>query len=155
MLSGELIYLYNNGKCYHAYRTFGAHPVDDGTQFTIWIPGVRNVKVTGDFTDWIPGAGIDLEMIGDTGVYTGFVPGAVSGNRYKYDIELWSGEHILKSDPFAFSSEPRPGTASVISDLAYKWNDAEWISSREKSDTFREPMNIYEVHLGSWEREPG
>ena len=155
MLSGELIYLFNTGKCYHAYRTFGAHPVDDGTQFTIWIPGVRNVKVTGDFTDWVPGAGIDLEMIGDTGVYTGFVSGAVPGSRYKYDIELWSGEHILKSDPFAFSSEPRPGTASVISDLAYKWNDAEWISSREKSDTFREPMNIYEVHLGSWEREPG
>ena len=154
-LSEELIYLYNTGKCYHAYRTFGAHPVDNGTQFTVWVPGVRGVKVTGDFVDWIPGAGHDLEQIGDTGIYTGFVEGAQAGNKYKFDIELESGEHILKSDPFAFSSELRPETASVICEDTYDWGDSEWIRKRGQTDSFRSPMNIYEVHLGSWEREPG
>ena len=76
LLSDELLYLFNTGKCYHAYRTFGAHPVDDGTQFTIWVPGVRGVRVTGDFNGWNPYESYALEMIGETDIYTGFVPGA-------------------------------------------------------------------------------
>ena len=155
-LSNELIYLYNTGKCYHAYRTFGAHITNGGVQFTVWAPDVKEVRVTGDFNAWNPSdEEFVLECIGDTGIYTGFVEGAGVGDRYKYDIEFLSGEHVLKADPFAFGAERRPGTASVIRDISYRWNDAEWISRREQTDSFTSPMNIYEVHLGSWKRHPG
>ena len=154
-LSDELLYLYNTGKCYHAYRTFGAHIIDGGVQFTVWVPGVRSVRVTGDFNNWAPDENAVLGQIGRTGVYTGFIQNASEGDKYKFDIELLSGEHILKADPFAFGSELRPGTASVVSDISYEWNDDEWISAREKRNTFTSPMNIYEAHLGAWQREPG
>ena len=154
-LSDELLYLFNTGKCYHAYRTFGAHITDDGVQFTVWAPGVRGVSVSGDFNGWQPRGTDALEQLGTTGVYTGYIEGVSEGCKYKYDIELESGEHILKSDPFAFGSELRPGNASVVSDISYEWDDSEWIGRREKTDTFSSPMNIYEMHLGSWRREKG
>ena len=155
-LSNELLYLYNTGKCYHAYRTFGAHITDGGVQFTVWAPDVKEVRVTGDFNGWDPSdQKYVLEGIGDTGIHTGFVKEAKKGDRYKYDIEFMSGKHVLKADPFAFAAELRPGTASVIADISYKWKDEEWISKREHADTFTSPMNIYEVHLGSWRRHEG
>ena len=154
-LSDELLYLFNTGKCYQAYRSFGAHIVDDGVQFTVWAPGVQGVKVSGDFNNWAPGEDARLQQLGDTGVYTGFIPGISDGDKYKFDIELYSGEHLLKADPFAFSSELRPGTASVVRDISYDWGDGAWIEEREKYDTFSSPMNIYEAHLGAWIREPG
>ena len=152
-LTDELIYLYNTGELYHAYRTFGAHAGDDGVQFTVWAPDVREVRVTGDFNGWNPDSGdYVLQEIGNTGIRTGFIRGACEGQKYKLDIELHSGEHILKADPFAFGSEPRPGTASVIRDMSFDWGDWEWMESRAKTNTFTSPMNIYEVHLGSWRR---
>ena len=154
-LSDELLYLFNTGKCYQAYRSFGAHIVDDGVQFTVWVPGVQGVKVSGDFNNWAPGEEARLHQLGDTGVYTGFISGISDGDKYKFDIELYSGEHLLKADPFAFSSELRPGTASVVRDISYDWGDGEWLEEREKYDTFSSPMNIYEAHLGAWIREPG
>lgn len=154
-LSDELLYLFNTGKCYQAFRSFGAHIVDNGVQFTVWVPGVRSVSVSGDFNSWRPDDESRLEQIGDTGVYTGFIAGASDGNKYKFDIELNTGEHILKADPFAFGSELRPETASVVSDISYEWNDREWMEEREKKNTFTSPMNIYEAHLGAWIREPG
>jgi 1,4-alpha-glucan branching enzyme len=155
LLSNELLYLFNTGKCYHAFRTFGAHPLEDGTQFTVWVPGVRGVRIAGDFNGWHPDDQYALEQIGDTGVYTGFIPGIQIGYTYKFELELNSGERILKSDPFAYSSENRPGTASVVWDSTYDWTDAEWLDKRNKTNTFKSPMNIYEMHMGSWEREPG
>lgn len=154
-LSDELLYLFNTGKLYHAYKSFGAHLIDDGVQFTVWAPGVKGVKVSGDFNGWNPGDDAALELMGGTGVYTGFIAGASAGDKYKYDIELSTGEHIMKADPFAFASELRPGTASVIADISYDWHDDEWIAEREKKNTFTGPMNIYEAHLGAWIREPG
>ena len=154
-LSDELLYLYNTGKLYHAYRTFGAHIVDDGVEFTVWVPGVKGVRVTGDFNGWNPGDDAVMEQLGNTGVYTCFIQNASEGDKYKFDIELNTGKHLLKADPFAFGAELRPGTASVVSDISYSWNDEEWISEREKKNTFKGPMNIYEVHLGAWIREPG
>ena len=154
-LSDELLYLYNTGKCYHAYRTFGAHPVDEGVQFTVWAPGVRGVRVAGDFNGWNPGEESVLELIGETGVYTGFIGNASVGDKYKFDIELENGSHQLKCDPFAFEAELRPGTASVVSDTSYEWGDSEWLEAREKWNSFTSPMNIYEMHLGSWIHENG
>ena len=154
-LSDELLYLYNTGKLYHAYRSFGAHLVDDGVQFTVWAPGVKSVMVTGDFNGWNPGEADTLEQIGNTGVYTGFIQNASEGDKYKFEIVPESGKHIFKADPFAFGAELRPGTTSIVTDISYEWNDSEWIAEREKKNTFKSPMNIYEAHLGAWIREPG
>ena len=154
-LSDEILYLYNTGKLYHAYRTFGAHITEGGVQFTVWAPDVKEIRVTGDFNGWNPSDDrYLLEEIGSTGIYTGFVPDIGVGARYKYDICFMSGKHVLKADPYAFASEKRPATASVVADLTYEWNDSEWIAKRENADTFSSPMNIYEIHLGSWRRHP-
>ena len=152
-ISDELIYLYNTGKLHHAYRVFGAHPVDGGVQFTLWVPGVRSVKVVGDFNDW--GGDDYLEQINETGIYTAFIANAGEGDKYKYDIELQNGRHQLKADPYAFASEMRPRTASKVSSASYNWKDSKWMKNRAQTNLFAMPMNIYEVHLGSWKRYPG
>ena len=152
-LTDELLYLFNTGKLYHAYRTFGAHAVDGGVQFTVWVPDVRAVRVTGDFNGWnIYAEHALLEHVGDTGIWTGFVPGAKTGDHYKYDIELGDGRHLSKADPFAFMGVKRPGTDSIVTELWYEWKDDKWMKDRESRDTFTSPMNIYECHLGSWKR---
>ena len=141
MLSDELIYLYNNGKLYHAYRTFGAHIEDGGAQFTVWAPDVKAVRVPGDFNGWNEwDEAACLSQIGETGIYTGFIPGAKAGDCYKYDIELYDGRHILKADPFAFGAELRPGTASKVTDLSYRWKDSSWMKKRSQTDLFTSPM---------------
>ena len=105
-LSDELLYLYNTGKLYHAYRSFGAHLVDDGVQFTVWAPGVKSVMVTGDFNGWNPGEADTLEQIGNTGVYTGFIQNASEGDKYKFEIVPESGSRHGK---WGFYSEFPPG----------------------------------------------
>ena len=161
LLSEDLLYLFNTGKLYYAYKTFGAHPttlIDDkgkkhrGVQFTVWAPDVKSVKVIGDWNDW---SGDDyLDCVGDSGVFTAFVKKAKLGDKYKYDIETSKGDHLIKADPYAFQSELRPNTASVITSLDYKWKDAKWMQERNKQNIYESPMNIYEVHLGSWMRHP-
>lgn len=161
-LSDELLYLYNTGKCYHAYRTLGAQlttaeidgaPVK-GAQFTVWDPDVNSVHVVGDFTDWKCQLDCKLEPIKDTGFFTNFIKNVKAGDKYKFDIELSNGEHVLKADPYAFQSELRPNTASIVSDLSYEWKDQDWIDNRKNKDVMKSAMNIYEVHLGSWKRHP-
>jgi len=152
-LTEELLYLYNTGKLYHAYRTFGAHIEDGGVQFTLWAPDVRSVRVTGDFNGW--SASSVMEHIGDTGVWTCFVAGAKAGDHYKYEIETADGKHISKADPFAFMAVRRPGTDSIVTELWYEWKDSEWMDARGEKDSFASPMNIYECHLGSWKRPEG
>ena len=131
--------------------------MDGGVQFTVWVPDVNEVRVTGDFNGWDPynaeaGDAYVMKELGDTGVRTCFVPGAKIWDRYKYDITLKSGKHQFKADPFAFHSETRPGTASKVCDPSYDWGDSEWMAERAKKNTFKSPMNIYEMHLGSWRR---
>ncbi len=160
-LSDELLFLYNIGKCYFAYRNWGAHlvtSVDDkgkktkGAQFTVWAPDVKSIRVIGDWNEW---DGSDyLEPVKDSGVFSGFVPGVKLGDKYKYDIETAAGEHLIKADPYAFESELRPNTASVVADLSYKWKDKKWINSRKNKDINKLPLNIYECHLASWMRHP-
>jgi 1,4-alpha-glucan branching enzyme len=152
-LTNELLYLYNTGKLHHAYRTFGAHISDGGVQFTLWAPDVKSVRVTGDFNNW--DASAVMESIGDTGVWTCFVPGAKAGDHYKYEIETAKGVRLSKADPFAFMSVKRPGTDSIVTELWYEWHDDEWMKARESKNNFTSPMNIYECHLGSWKRPEG
>ncbi|MBQ9912025.1 MAG: 1,4-alpha-glucan branching protein GlgB [Firmicutes bacterium] len=151
-----LLYLFNEGKYYNAADLFGAHMGESygktGARFTVWAPGAKSVHVYGDFNSWNDWDR-ELSPVGSTGVWSLFVPGAKPGDKYKYVIETASGEKLIKSDPFAFWSEKRPSTASVVWDLGFEWSDGRWISKREKTDHFRQPKNIYEAHAGSWKKE--
>ncbi|WP_136606988.1 1,4-alpha-glucan branching protein GlgB [Paenibacillus dokdonensis] len=151
----EDIYLFHEGTSYHSYRILGAHPaVEDGLEgvrFTVWAPHARQVGLASDFNGW-DGVEDSLHKIPDSGVWTRFFPGLTTGTFYKYDIEGPSGERFLKADPYAFEAELRPATASVVSDLnGYAWHDAAW--RRKKKGLFSKPVNIYEVHLGTWRQK--
>ena len=146
----EKLYLFNQGQYYHSYRIFGAHPVEGGVRFTVWCPEVQSVGIVGSFNNWTPQY---LTQQGTTGVYCGIVPEAKAGDLYKYRITTWEGETFDKADPYAFWAEVRPGTASRIAQLnGYTWHDGRYQAVRRSTKTAR-PMNIYEVHLGSWKQQ--
>ena len=149
-LTQEKLYLFNQGTYYHSYRLFGAHPVAGGVRFTVWCPQVASVSVIGEFNRW---QGTPLSPQGTTGVYSGVIPEAAEGQLYKYRITTPDGQVLDKADPFGFSSEVRPGTASRIVSLeGYRWGDGRWRAAR-KNRKSPAPMNIYEVHLGSWRQQ--
>ena len=149
-LTPEKLYLFNQGAYYHSYRLFGAHPVEGGIRFTVWCPEVQRVDVVGTFNDW---QGAPLERLGETGVWSGTFPEASVGDLYKYRILTEDGETLFKADPYAFSAEKRPGTASRVADLdGYHWHDGAWRSARKRTHSSR-PLNIYEVHLGAWKQK--
>ena len=146
-LTPEKLYLFNQGKYYHSYRIFGAHPVAGGVRFTVWAPDVKAVRVIGDFNGW---EGTSLTRQGSTGIWSAVLPEAREGDLYKYRITTAAGRVFDKADPYAFSAEVRPGTASRVASLdGYHWNDGAWRSAQKRKTT-PGPMNIYEVHLGSW-----
>lgn len=143
------------GEDFHCYKTLGAHRKicgnQEGYSFAVWAPLAKSVRVTGEFDNWA-GKDFYMEPIEDSGVWTAFVPGAREGMLYKYMIETPAGEILYKADPYAFSAEQRPGTASRLTDLSYEWGDGDWIRQRSQQDHFKRPLNIYEVHLGSWKQ---
>ena len=148
-------YLFNSGDNFKSYEMLGSHKVKidgvDGWRFAVWAPKAVSVRVVGDFNGW---NGYDkmLERIETSGVWYGFFTDIEEGMLYKYAIEAENGETYYKADPYAVKSELRPGTASVTKDISnnYKWGDKAWISARGKNSTLTEPMNIYEIHIGSW-----
>lgn len=147
-------YLFNSGDNFKSYEMLGSHKVKvdgkEGWRFAVWAPHAVSVRVVGDFNDW---NGYDkmLERIETSGVWYGFFTDIEEEMLYKYAIEANDGETYYKADPYAVKSELRPGTASVTKDISnYKWGDKAWISAREKNSTLAEPMNIYEIHVGSW-----
>ncbi len=148
-------YLFNSGDNFKSYEMLGSHKVKidgvDGWRFAVWAPKAVSVRVVGDFNGW---NGYDkmLERIETSGVWYGFFTDIEEGMLYKYAIEAEDGETYYKADPYAVKSELRPGTASVTKDISnnYKWGDKAWISARGKNSTLTEPMNIYEIHIGSW-----
>lgn len=148
-------YLFNSGDNFKSYEMLGSHKVKidgvDGWRFAVWAPKAVSVRVVGDLNDW---NGYDkmLERIETSGVWYGFFTDIEEGMLYKYAIEAENGETYYKADPYAVKSELRPGTASVTKDISnnYKWGDKAWISARGKNSTLTEPMNIYEIHIGSW-----
>lgn len=146
------LYLFNQGTYYRAYERMGAHITSEGIQFSVWAPGARSVCVAGSFNDWRPDE-FYLSPVADSGIWTGIISSASAGDLYKFVITSDEGEILYKADPYAFSAEQRPGTASRISDIdGFDWNDADWIAARAHKDHFRSPLNIYEVHPGSWKR---
>ena len=148
--------LFHEGKNYRAYEYMGAHFTkrdgEDGVVFRVWAPNARQVSVVGDFNDWNPAADL-MQKITDGGVWEGFVPGLPVYSLYKYCVTTPDGEERMKSDPYAFHTETPPDNASKIYDLSgYKWQDAAWQEEKRRRPIYDAPVNIYEVHAGSWRR---
>ena len=155
-ITDDDIHLLKQGTWQRSWEKMGAHPdVRDGVDgwgFCIWAPDVKSVRVIGEFNGW-DGSGSYLTPIEDSGLWEGFVPGAQRGQLYKYLIETETGDLLYKADPYAFFSEKAPGTASRLWTLdGYSWKDGAWLRRRAKRDHMASPLNIYEVHLGSWRR---
>ena len=129
----------------------GAQYRPEGTTFTVWAPNARAVEVVGSFNGWEPQL---LKRLDDgTGRWSGVLQGPRPGDFYKYRILGARGESFDKADPYALRCEHPPGTASQIWELAYEWEDGEWMAGRGRRQSHGSPMSIYEVHLGSWQRE--
>ncbi len=157
-LTDQDLYLFNEGNHLRLYEKFGAHPgaVDgeEGTHFAVWAPNARQVSVIGDFNGWDRSRD-PLYRRGHSGVWEGFVPGVKAGQNYKYFIDSnFDGFTAEKADPLAFSAEVAPKTASVVARLDYEWGDSEWMRARGEKNGLKNPVSIYEVHLGSWRRKP-
>lgn len=151
-------YLFGKGTHYDIYKKLGAHfSKENGTEgvhFAVWAPNAAAVHVIGSFNGWNEDQ-YPMKRVGEGGIWQTFIPGASSGDLYKFMITTPSGERIYKADPYANYAELRPGTASIIYDLSsYKWTDNRWMNQRDKKDYFREPLAIYECHIGSWMKHP-
>jgi 1,4-alpha-glucan branching enzyme len=147
------IYLIGEGRHEELWRVLGAHVREvgqaTGTSFAVWAPNAHGVRVTGDFNYW-DGRAYPMRSLGGSGVWELFVPGVTEGTRYKYAICGPDGVWREKADPLANATELPPATASVVYTSRYTWNDADWVTARAGRQPVREPMSIYEVHLGSW-----
>ena len=153
------LYLFNEGRLNQAYQMLGSQPcrVDevDGVRFGLWAPNADRVSVVGDFNHW-DGRKHPMRAHGDSGVWELFIPDIIAGAHYKYEIHnRHSGQLLLKSDPYAQFSELRPGTASRVAPVSsHTWNDALWLTTRGERNWLQAPMNVYEIHAGSWRRHP-
>ena len=152
-MSGQMEqYLFHRGEYRQAYEYFGAHPTRTSTVFRIWAPSAKSVAVVGDFNDWTAREEDYCHKITNEGIWEVEIKKIKKGNLYKYLIETSWGEKILKSDPYAFYSELRPQTASIINgNPKFRWSDKKWLNNREIG--YAKPINIYEVHLGSWKKK--
>lgn len=153
-LSNEDLYLFNEGSAYHSYRFMGAHLTMqdgiDGVRFTLWAPNAAEIRVIGSFNSW-KGESYRMDRVGSTGIFTLFIAYIGEGDLYKYEIISTEGKVIRKADPYAFSSERRPGTASIVTDLSgYQWQDGNWLKKKRDKPAYSNSLLIYEVHAGSW-----
>lgn len=151
------LYLFGNGTHYAIYEKMGAHPKvykgKSGMYFAVWAPHASAVSLVCDRNGWIPEAD-PMTMLETSGVWEIFIPDMGLGEMYKYAITTESGKVLFKADPYAFSSEYRPGTASVTAEIDnFKWSDSTWMNKRRETNPMKSPMSIYEVHLGSWRKK--
>ncbi|MGF7125190.1 1,4-alpha-glucan branching protein GlgB [Rhodococcus sp. BE178] len=155
---GELdLHLFGEGRHERLWDILGAHPrtydtpdgVVHGTSFAVWAPGARGVAVTGDVDLW-GGRTFPMRVLGSTGVWEVFVPDVGPGEMYKFRIHGRDGSVRDKADPMAFATEVPPATASIVTASTHRWSDGEWMAARAGTEPSREPMSVYEVHLGSW-----
>ena len=156
-INGEDEDLFNKGIHYTIYNKLGAHPMTingvEGTYFAVWAPNAVRVSVVGEFNKW-DGRVYPMKKLRASGIFELFIPGVGKGAIYKYEVKA-RGDNLtyLKADPYANAAEFRPHTASVVTDISkLQWTDDEWIEKRKKYDYKKEPMSIYEVHLGSWKK---
>ena len=152
-------YLFAQGTHYDIYKKLGAHVSEEngkkGIYFAVWAPNAQRVHVVGDFNGWNEWSH-ELRRLGPGGIHALFVPDLGVGELYKYVITTADGRKLYKADPYANWAEFRPGTASKTFDLStIKWTDSAWMTARDKKDMNKEPVAIYECHIGSWMKHPG
>ena len=146
------VYLFHQGSNYKCYEYFGCHKAEGGHVFRTWAPNARAVYITGEFCGWDPRRW-PMEKISDGGIWEVTIPGLNQYDLYKIVVESPDGELLYHADPYASHNETRPGTASKVYDLPdYQWGDAGWMEERRKADIVNRPMNIYEMHAGSWKK---
>ncbi|HEU5368302.1 MAG TPA: 1,4-alpha-glucan branching enzyme, partial [Ktedonobacterales bacterium] len=159
LLSDFDLHLLGEGQHYQSYERLGAHPREvngvKGVDFAVWAPNAQRVSIIGDFNQW-DGRRHPMQKRNDGGIWELFIPDLGVGERYKYAIvSNLQGYYTERADPYGFTAEVRPATASIVYDLEqYQWQDADWMNTRAKRQAFDAPLAIYEVHLGSWRRVP-
>jgi len=151
------LFLFGQGNERRIYEKLGAQlrTIDgvEGASFAVWAPTAQRVSVVGEFNQW-DGRLHAMRMLGASGVWEMFVPGAREGALYKFEIRTPSGAVILKTDPYGFFFETAPKTSSIVWDnRKFHWDDQAWLERRREAAPLRQPMSIYEVHLGSWMRK--
>jgi 1,4-alpha-glucan branching enzyme len=157
-LSDMDMYLFNSGTHYQLYEKMGAHPTTiydvKGTVFRVWAPSARRVSVLGEFNTW-DGRVHQMRSLDKSGIWELFIPGIKENELYKFEIKTQFKDILTKSDPFQFYGEVRPKTASIVSSLdSYEWDDQDWLTKRSACQPYDKPVSIYEVHFGSWQRDP-
>ena len=151
-------YLFAQGTHYDIYKKLGAHPSEEdgkkGYFFGVWAPNASKVYVIGEFNNWNE-TSHPMTKLGSGGIWSVFIPGVKINQLYKFLVISASGEKLYKADPFANYAEMRPGNASKTTDLSgFKWSDDKWLAERSEKDMNKEPMAIYECHIGSWMKHP-
>jgi len=150
--------LFQSGKHYKLYEKFGSHVIEHkgvvGTYFAVWAPNAQYVAVTGNFNYWDRGTHKLNPRWDSSGIWEGFIPHIGVGEVYKYFIKSSSGEELEKSDPFALRWELPPSTASIVVDTFYEWKDQDWMANRYQHNALDKPYSVYEMHVGSWARNP-
>ncbi|OAS21237.1 1,4-alpha-glucan branching protein GlgB [Paenibacillus oryzisoli] len=151
----EAFYLLHEGTQYQSYQFLGAHLEErdgcKGVNFAVWAPNAKEVNVSGSFNGW---DGTHHAMTMQDGIWSLFIPELEEGTLYKYEIVTLDGDRYLKADPYAFQTEVRPETASIITSLEnYEWQDEDWVANNSSDQHLQRPLLIYEVHLGSWKRK--
>ena len=155
-ITQDELYLFSEGRLKQAYKMLGAQCIlqNDiaGVRFAVWAPNAERVSVTGSFNNW-DGRVHSMRAHGASGVWEIFIPHLTTHDTYKFEIRNRNTNNVLvKTDPYGFEFEQRPGTAAKISKSQHKWQDTEWLAARENRDWLHAPFNCYEVHLGSWQR---
>ena len=149
------IYLFHQGTNYYSYNFLGSHIIENiGTVFRVWAPNAKNVHITGNFCNWQKSAEYEMKKISDSGIWELFTPGIMEGELYKYIITAADNTIIYKADPYAFSSQTKTETASIVYNInKYEWNDTNWFEYKKRINLYEIPINIYEVNLPSWKRK--
>jgi 1,4-alpha-glucan branching enzyme len=156
VLGDDDLYLFNQGSHDRIYEKLGAHPLIhqgvSGVLFAVWAPSASRVSVLGDFNQW-DGRRHPMRVRGVSGIWELFIPQLKPGALYKFEIRTQDGTLLIKSDPYAFFFEKRPRTAAIVHDMeGFEWTDRGWMEKRPVTNMLKEPLAIYEVHLGSWKR---
>src|SRR3954464_3485875 len=150
-------HLFREGRHEQLWTKMGAHvrEIDGvvGTSFAVWAPAAKSVAVIGDFNYW-EGLLHPMRALGGSGIWELFIPGVVEGAHYKYEIRTQVGDFKQKADPFAFETEMPPQTASIVTRSTFAWTDGSYMAARHETPPWGRPMSVYEVHLGSWRRNP-
>ncbi len=149
-------YLFGQGVHYQLYEILGAHLTLHqgvaGVRFAVWAPSAKRVSLVGDFNHW-DGRVNPMRSMDSSGIWEIFVPGLEEGHKYKFEIKSQNNEVFLKTDPMGYSCELRPATASVVANIdRFQWNDEAWLRKRAEEKHKPKPINIYELHLGSWKK---